>query len=396
MSQRDTPGLERCERPVIAVTDPVGALASMAGARRRQLRARVVGVTGSYGKTSTKDILSTMLAQRFSVVSTLGNKNTTAGVAAAILGAPPSTAALVLEIGTRQHGGIREVTDFARPEVGVIVSIGPSHLTLLGGIDGVARAKAELIEALPAGGTCIIPVGTPLLEPYLRDDVDTVRFGEGGDVQLRSFSAGMAEIDAFSRTVVIRPSYDQRHLLHDTLAAVAASVALGHVPHGRVAPNFLPNRCETIPLGNGVTLINDCYSASPPSMRSAIEHLASVPARRRIAVLGKMAELGDESEAYHVEVGRLASQVGVDEIITVGKRARTIAAAFGRECVCLNSTEEAAALVPRVMRSGDVILVKGCHYHNLDQVRAACVETVTSSEREARRGTVETALHPAG
>lgn len=381
VGRRETPGLEHCERPVISVEDPVEGVCALAGAWRRELRARVVGVTGSCGKTSTKDILTTMLTERWNVVCTPASANTTTAVAATILGAPRSSEVLVLEIGTRQHGGITEVTDFARPDLGIIVTIGPSHLTPLGGLTGVARAKAELVDALPPGGTSIIPTDTPLLDPYLRDDLRTVRFGDGGDVRLRSFSYGTAEIDAFGRRVVIRPTYDQPHLLHNTLAATAAAMVLGHTPQGDLAPHLTAQRCETVRITDDITLINDCYNASPLSMKAGLEYLAVVRAQRRVAVLGTMGELGDQAEAYHTDIGRLASRLGVDELITVGRAARWIATGFDRErdSLLLRTAAQAAEHVRSTMRPGDVILVKGASSFELDQVRIACLDAVETA-----------------
>src|SRR5206468_1649884 len=179
---------------VIAADDPLAALGALARAWRRELGAKVVGITGSTGKTSTKDLLAAMLAPHLRVVATHANLNTEIGLPLTILGAPEGTEALVLEMAMRGAGQVAELVAIAEPDVGVITNVGPVHLELLGTIEAVAAAKAELIRDLPAGAPCVVPQAEELLAQHLRDDLDTITFGDGGDVQLASFEGGVARI----------------------------------------------------------------------------------------------------------------------------------------------------------------------------------------------------------
>jgi UDP-N-acetylmuramoyl-tripeptide--D-alanyl-D-alanine ligase len=201
-----------------------------------------------------------------------------------------------------------------------------------------------------------------------------VTFGPGGDVSLRSFRDGISEIDAFGTMLSLRTSYEQRHYLRNTLAAVAASVLLGHTPCGRIEPVFSPLRGEVVELPAGVRLINDCYNANPASVAAALEYLAGFPANRRIAVLGGMGELGDESARYHFEIGRLAAKLPIDRLILVGPGTPKIAEGFAASSHWVANAPEAADVLRRSMRAGDVILVKGEHILGLAQIAAELAE----------------------
>jgi len=364
----DVPKLPPRDRPVIVVEDAVAGLKSLALAWRRELGAQVVGVTGSSGKTSTKDILRIILAQRWRVHATPVNDNNAIGVALTILGAERGTEVLVVELATRRPGGLSVLTRVAEPDLGVVVNIGPSHLSQLRSLAGVARAKAELLAALKPGSTCVTPAGESLLDPYLRDDLRKIKFGPGGDVELASFRNGVAEIDALGQHVRLELAYEQPHNVRNTLAAVGVSMALGHVPAGRIEPLFAPLRGEIVRLEGGVTLINDCYNANPLSVRAALEHLAATPAIRRLVVLGLMAGLDAQSDRHHREVGRYASSLGIDHLITVEQKASVAADAFTGESHRASNLEAATELVRQIMRPGDVILIKGSSTAKLHRI----------------------------
>jgi UDP-N-acetylmuramoyl-tripeptide--D-alanyl-D-alanine ligase len=353
---------------VIAASDPLAALQSLARAWRRELDARVVGVTGSTGKTSTKDILATILRARLETHANRENLNTEIGVPLTILEAERGTEAMVLEMAMRGAGQIAELVEIAEPDVGLIVNVGPVHLELLGTIEAVAAAKAELIRDLKPGGIAIIPAHEPLLEPHVRRDIETITFGPGGDVALTSFENGRATIDARGQEVVLDLGYKEPHNVQNTVAAVAAATALGLQPEGHVDVRFSSLRGEVIELDGGVTVVNDCYNANPMSMRAALEHLAATPAERRVAVLGTMAELGPESERFHGEIGELAERLGIDILITVGEAALPIGRAFGGERYAAAAPEEAGAMLEELTRSGDRVLVKGSRSAGLERV----------------------------
>lgn len=344
---------------VLVADRPLAALQRLATAWRRELGARVIGVTGSTGKTSTKDLLLGLLSPQRLTVASQANFNTEIGLPLQVLAAPAGTEVLVLEMGMRGPGQIAELARIAEPDVGVIVSIGPVHLELLGSIEAIAAAKAELIAALAPGATAVVPAGERLLEPHLRADLRTVTFGPGGDVRIISQSATHVEIDAAGERVTLDLDFSERHLRQDLLAAVAAARAVGVEPAGRLELALSPGRGQRRLLAGDVTLIDDAYNANPMSMRAALDALASIDAAgRRIAVLGDMLELGPEAERYHREIGAHAGAVA-DILVTVGPLAAAMAPEFGGEQHRAPDAAAAASLLGELVRSGDVVLVKG-------------------------------------
>jgi UDP-N-acetylmuramoyl-tripeptide--D-alanyl-D-alanine ligase len=359
-------------RAVLAAEDPLLALHSLARAWRRELGARVIGITGSTGKTSTKDLLHAVLAPHRRTIASRGNFNTEIGLPLEILGAPAGTEVLVLEMAMRGVGQIAELTAVAEPDVGVIVSIGPVHLELLGTIEAIAATKAELIAGLAAGATAIVPAGEVLLAPYLRDDLEVLTFGEGGDVTLRAAGGDRVEIDLAGELVELEVPFTQAHLRRNLLAAVAAARAVGVRPAGRVELELSPGRGQRAELPDGVTLIDDCYNANPMSMRAALEDLAATAERgghaRRVAVLGDMLELGPREREFHLEIGEAASAIGVDVLVTVGPLAAAMADRFDGEAYPVADAGEAAALAPELLAPGDAVLVKASRGVGLEVV----------------------------
>ena len=297
---------------MLAHPDPLAGLQALARAWQRELRAggtRIVAITGSTGKTSTKDILAAILAGELRTVSSPENFNTEIGLPLAVLAAPSDTEVLVLEMAMRGAGQIAQLTSIAEPQVGVIVNIGPVHLETLGTLEAIAAAKAELIAGLEPGATVVVPVDEPLLKGHLRSDVHTVTFGDGGDFSFAEEPGGGARRSRTRtlaggpsprtvRRIVLRPSFAEAHNLRNLLAAVAVARTLGVTPQGRVEVSFSRLRGERIALGEGVVLINDCYNANPMSMRAAIDDLAQTAPARRVAVLGDMLELGPGRAAF--------------------------------------------------------------------------------------------------
>jgi UDP-N-acetylmuramoyl-tripeptide--D-alanyl-D-alanine ligase len=344
---------------VLAAEDPLAALARLANAWRRELGARVVGVTGSVGKTSTKDLLAAMLRPRLATVANRENWNTEIGLPLTVLAAPAGTEALVLEMGMRGAGQIAELAAIAEPDVGLITSIGPVHLELMGTIEAIAAEKASLIAGLRPGGTAVVPAGEALLKPYLRDDVRTVTFGPGGDVD--ALPPGL------------RLPFSSAHMTRNALAALAAARALGVEPEGELEVPLSRLRGERIELPGGVVVVNDCYNANPMSMRAALDDLAASAPGRRVAVLGDMLELGPDERRFHAELGEQARAAGVEVLVTVGPLAAAAAAAFGGENAVATAAE-AAALLPHLLEPGDTVLVKGSRGVGLEVVADALAE----------------------
>ena len=354
---------------VIAVEEPLAALHALARAWRRELGARVVGVTGSTGKTSTKDILAALLGMRLTTHASRENWNTEIGLPLTILEAPRGTEALVLEMAMRGEGQIAELVAVAEPDVGVIVNVGPVHLELLGTVERVAAAKAELIRDLRPGAACVVPASEPLLAAHLREqELDTWTFGPGGQVRLLAYDEGRAEIEARDEIVQLQLPYSEPHNLLNTLAAVGAARALGVPVRGRVDVRFSSLRGEVVELPGGVIVVNDCYNANPMSMRAALDHLAASGAERRIAVLGTMAELGPGSDGYHREIGAHAAAVGIDVLVPVAESALPYTKGFDGETHPVASPEEAGALLEELARPGDRVLIKGSRSVGLERV----------------------------
>jgi UDP-N-acetylmuramoyl-tripeptide--D-alanyl-D-alanine ligase len=348
----------RCAVPgvLIAADDPLAALQRLATAWRRALRCQVVGITGSVGKTSTKDILAAMLAQRLRTVANRENFNTEIGLPLTVLEAPADTEALVLEMGMRGPGQIAELTAIADPDVAVITTVAPVHLELMGSIEAIAAAKAELVAGLRAGATAVIPAGETLLEPHRRDDVTTITFGPGGDV---------AELPAG-----LQLPFTSAHMRRNGLAALAAARALGVDPTGRLDVELSSYRGQRIELPGDIVVVNDCYNANPMSMRAALDDLAASANGRRIAVLGDMLELGPDEARFHAEIGAYARESGVDLLVAVGPRAAHMADGYG-EVVALPDAQAAAQAVPGLLAPGDTVLLKASRGVGLEVVARA-------------------------
>ena len=345
---------------LLAAADPLAALQRLATAWREELGCVVIGITGSTGKTSTKDVLRGMLEPYRRVVATEQNLNTEIGLPLTILGAPAGTQVLVLEMAMRGAGQIAELAAIARPDVAVIVNVGPVHLELLGSIEAIARTKAELLGALPAGGTAVVPAGETLLDPYVRDDVVTVTFGPGGDV------------DVLPERLAL--PFDSAHMRLNALAALAAARAIGVEPAGAVRVALSRMRGQRIELARGIVVINDCYNANPMSMRAALDDLAETARARRVAVLGDMLELGPGERGFHAQLGEQARAAGVELLITVGPLAQAAAEAFGEGATALACAADAAQALPGLLRDGDTVLVKASRGVGLEVVAEALAD----------------------
>jgi UDP-N-acetylmuramoyl-tripeptide--D-alanyl-D-alanine ligase len=391
---------------VLSHPDPLAALQRLAREWRRVLGARgakVVAVTGSTGKTSTKDILAALLRPHRRVVASPENLNTEIGLPLAVLAAPADAEVLVLEMAMRGPGQIAQLAAIAEPDVGVIVNVGPVHLELLGSLEAIAAAKAELIAGLAPGAALVVPAAEPLLEPHLRSDIETISFGPGGAVELASTGeeqgareergagealaatgeergagdergAGELVILVHSggggadTVIKLRPSFAQAYNVLNLLAAVAAARALGIEPSGQLDVRFSSLRGERLELPGEVVMINDCYNANPMSMRAAIDELAASARARRVAVLGDMLELGADTHAFHREIGKHASDRGVEVLVTVGPLAAGMAAGFEREAHVVGDADAAAELLRSLVRPRDTVLVKGSRGVGLEVV----------------------------
>jgi UDP-N-acetylmuramoyl-tripeptide--D-alanyl-D-alanine ligase len=362
----DEPGV------VLASPDPLDSLQKLAHEWRRELGARVIAITGSTGKTSTKDILAALLGGALVTVASRQNLNTEIGLPLAILEAPAGTEVLVLELAMRGRGQIAQLTEICEPDVGVIVNVGPVHLSLLGTVENVAAAKAELIAGMAPGTTAVLPAREPLLDAHRRADLDHITFGSGGDVSLGArHDDGRVTVLAPGLELELEPAFSQAHNLDNLLAAVAAALAVGVTPRGRVDVTFSALRGERLTLPGRIILVNDCYNANPMSMRAALDDLAATADARRVAVLGDMLELGPEELRFHRQVGEHARRVGVDLLITVGALAGEIGRAFGPHAHAVSDAEQAAQRLRELLQEGDTVLVKGSRGVGLEVIAQA-------------------------
>lgn len=364
---------------VLTTPEPLGALQRLATAWRRELGCPVVGITGSTGKTSVKDICKAILP--FRVHASPENYNTEIGLSLAILSASPETEVLILEMAMRGLGQVAELCEIAKPTVGAITNVGPVHLELLGTLEAIAEAKAEILQGLGERGRAVIPAEAEALEPHIHDRLVTITFGPGGDV----FAISSRIEDRSTVASVGTPAGDQEFRFPFTeaynagnaLAAIAIGVALD-APLGEMAARapeiaFSRLRGELVEAGD-VVIVNDCYNANPLSMRAALDHLGSLDVRgRRVGVLGEMAELGPDALVYHREVGAHARELGIGPIVGVGELARHYAPDRWAP-----DAHAAVPLVDGILTEGDVLLVKGS--------RAVGLETLTDELAARRRG----------
>jgi UDP-N-acetylmuramoyl-tripeptide--D-alanyl-D-alanine ligase len=362
---------------VFAAADPLAALQALATANRRALGARVLGVTGSVGKTSVKDIARTLLPGR--VHANAQNFNTEIGLPLTILEAPDDTELLVLEMAMRGFGQIAELAEIAEPDAAIITNVGPVHVEQMGSVEAIAAEKAAVIDALPAEGTVVAPVEAGELEPHLARAPRLLRFGPGGDVEAVESHVAAGVTEALVRTPAGEARFHfpfaEDYNLTNALAAIAGGVALGADPEEmavRAADiGFSSFRGERVELTDGIVLVNDCYNANPVSMRAALDHLATFGAPRTVAVLGYMGELGPGGPGHHREVGAHAREAGIDVVVGVGAVAREY-----DPDELLADPGEAAEWLDSHLESGDAVLIKGS--------RAVGMETIAEELRAVR------------
>ena len=391
--QRRNPHLEPFVKafpafPVVIVRDTLKAMGDLAAFIRESLEVQAVGITGTTGKTCTKDYLVSALATEFSVASSPGSYNNEIGIPLTIFGARKKDRALVAEMGARHQGDIERLAEIVKPRFGIITNVGPGHLELFKTEDVVAKTKGELARAIPGDGAIVLNADDPWTRWMLRRaKTRVVRFGRGRAADYRATgvsldSHGKPAFDLHGPGFDLRVSLPGvgRQQVPNALAAAACAHAMDldptHIARGLEGARLNPWRMEVIEV-NGYTIINDAYNANPCSMDAALETLKELGARRRtIAVLGGMAELGKESRRYHEEAGSRAADLDIDLLVTVGRRARYFATAALAGGVPRGSVfrceypDEAAWLLGEIVEAGDVILVKGSRVAGLDSVAA--------------------------
>ncbi len=363
----------------VIVDDGLAALQSLATEVRRRGGARVVAITGSAGKTSTKDILAALLRPVARTVATSANYNNEIGVPLTLLQLESDTEVVVVEMAMRGAGQIRELARIALPDIGVITNVAPVHLELVGTVEDVASAKAELIEEL-RGGTAVVPADEHLLERHVGHHRGrVVTFGAlQADVHIvdeeRRGESTHVLVDAFGHRAALDFSFTGGHYLHDAMAALAAFLELGYrleeARPGAAQVAFSDLRGAVSELAGGGLLLNDAYNANPVAMKAAIDHLASLAGGRpMVAVLGDMYELGPGADTYHRAVGEHCAAAGV-RLVAVGGLARAYLTGAAGERWFAN-VDECIAALPEVVPSGSAVLVKASRLLRLERVAEA-------------------------
>jgi len=364
--------------------DPLATLAEIGALVRARARARVVGVAGSAGKTTLKDVLQALLAPHLPTVASRASHNNELGVPLTLALLEPETAACVCELGTGAPGELAALCAAVQPDVGVLTAIGPEHLEFFGSVEGVAAEEAALLAALPPGAPVVIPFGEPLLEPYRRSDLDEWRFGLHHEADVhpltwRPQAAGTAVALAVrGQRIELTTNLRLPHHRLSLAAAAAVYAALGlpldRIGEGAAAIPLSPWRGQEQRLRRGAVMINDAYNANPLSVRAALEALAARrDGGRTVAVLGPMAELGPDSRRWHVLAGRQAGELGLDMLVAIGPGARGyLDGATGRiACLWFPDRERAIDPLRSFLRSGDVVLVKGSRAAGLERLAEA-------------------------
>lgn len=358
--------------PQLQVPDTLVALQQLAGRARERMSGPVVCVTGSAGKTTTKDAIASLLSVQFKTGRTIGNYNNQYGLPLSILRLPDDCRAAVLELGMNHEGEIRDLAGVAKPQVGVVTNVGWAHTEFFAdGIDGVARAKRELIEALPADGTAVLNADDERVREFRGvHSGRSVLFGISEAAEVRAENLELCpEVSRFRCLGVdFETPLTGRHGVSNVLAAIAVAYGLGISPERLrdAVRNLLPGkmRGERTERG-GITVFNDCYNANPEATRSMLELLRGTPARRRIAVLGEMLELGREAGTLHRDIGRFTAELGINALVGIRGAARFMveeareAGLSGSAAYFFETAEEAGEFLRTNMAPGDAILFKG-------------------------------------
>lgn len=350
----------------IVVADTAAAITALGAAARDRLPDRVVGVTGSVGKTSTKDLLASVLARRWITGSSPESFNNELGVPLTLINAPDGCEAVVVEMGARGRGHIASLCATARPTVGIVTAVAAVHTELFGTLDDVAVAKRELVECLPPTGTAVLNVRDERVAAMadhcpgrvLRVGDDVRAEGVTLDDELRPSFVLVSPWGAVDVRLGVRGEHQVVNAVAAAAAGLACDVPLDDVAAGLATAALSRWRMDLTRTPSGAVVLNDAYNANPTSMAAALEALARLDARRRVAVLGVMAELGPDSDAEHARIGALAAALGV-RVVAVGTPA------YGAETV--DDVDDALAALGEV-GDGDVVLVKGSRVAGLERV----------------------------
>jgi UDP-N-acetylmuramoyl-tripeptide--D-alanyl-D-alanine ligase len=369
---------------LLIVEDPLTAMQTLATAVRLHWNKRVVAVTGSAGKTTTKEAVAEVLASRFHVLRSQGNLNNEFGLPLQLLKLGPEHETAVVEMGMSHSGEIAALARIARPDWGIVTNVGNAHAqNFPNGIAGIARAKYELVEGLPAHGIAFLNCDDPYVSQFGRDFLGrAIYYGLGPTCDLRAENVEELGGEGVRFTISGTPvklALLGRHNVWNALAAIAVGLEAG-IPLaecaaaiGRLRPP--DKRGEILHIG-GATIVNDCYNSNPEALKSMIRTLASMPAKRRILIAGEMLELGNEAVALHQQAGKAAAQCGIDLVVGVRGNAEFLAQAAregGVAATFVASPQEAGEWLKKELRDGDAVLLKASRGVGLEKALLAVV-----------------------
>jgi UDP-N-acetylmuramoyl-tripeptide--D-alanyl-D-alanine ligase len=392
---------EKMPGPVLVVSDTLEALKNTAVWALKQWGGEVIGVTGSAGKTSTKDVIAAMLASGMTVGKTVGNLNNQFGVPLSILRLPPEARVAVLELGMNHAGEIRELSGIAKPRIGVVTNVGHAHIEAFDSIEGVAAAKRELIESLPADGVAVLNADDPLVSKFREAHRGrTITFGINSPADIRAEHVRLTDqgVSFTVDGVPFQSTLVGRHSILNILAGLAVASLYGIRPaqltdvvKDLAAPSMRGQRL----VHDGVVILNDCYNSNPDAARVMIDMLRETPAKRRIAVLGEMLELGHWSEALHRDVGSYVATSGIDVLVGIRGEACHLVDAARQSGLAVNAAfffPDAAAAgeqLRRIAQPGDVILFKGSRGTHVEHA----LERFLARPNEPAKGAEAPAIH---
>ena len=384
--QRDIALTEEVEGPIIWVEDTLQALQQLAQAYLRHVDPKVIAVTGSNGKTTTKDMIESVLAPEFKVKKTQGNYNNEIGMPLTILQLDEDTEVSILEMGMSGYHEIEALSQLAQPDIGVITNIGESHMQDLGSREGIAQAKAEIVLGMKDNGLFIYDGDEPLLKPHVQklQQRDSLSIGLSDECDYVC-QLNDVEDSGIHFTINEKEAYDLPILGTHNMKNAAIAIAVGHamnldyetIHHNLSQVQLTAMRMEQHKKADGTVVINDAYNASPTSMRAAIDTVADMDGKQKILVLGDMLELGETSEVMHASVGEHTYRKGIDVVYTLGAESQAIAKAstsYVKTNHHFDDKDELIDALRDIIHPGAIVLVKGSRGMKLEEVVNALLE----------------------